>query len=171
MDTQVLERGKVTGNPELTRVPVAETAMLIRRPVAEVFKAFVDPAITSKFWFTHGSGRLEEGAQVQWDWENYDFSNRVTAKAVEPNKRIEIEWQGYSGPTIVEWTFAPQQDGTTFVTITEAGWTGDADQLAKYAANSAEGFTIVLAGLKALLEHDVQLNLVADRFPKGIASH
>jgi hypothetical protein len=29
----------------------------------------------------------------------------------------------------------------------------------------------VLAGLKALLEHNVRLNLVADRFPKGIAEH
>jgi hypothetical protein len=27
---------------------------------------------------------------------------------------------------------------------------------------------LVLAGLKALLEHNVQLNLVPDRFPKGI---
>jgi hypothetical protein len=29
----------------------------------------------------------------------------------------------------------------------------------------------VLAGLKALLEHGIQLNLVADRFPKGIEEH
>jgi hypothetical protein len=29
----------------------------------------------------------------------------------------------------------------------------------------------VLAGLKALLEHDVRLNLVADRFPEGIEEH
>jgi len=27
------------------------------------------------------------------------------------------------------------------------------------------GFTLVLAGLKALLEHDVELNLVADHYP------
>ena len=27
----------------------------------------------------------------------------------------------------------------------------------------------VLAGLKALLEHNVRLNLVADRYPKGFA--
>ena len=33
--------------------------MLIRKPVAEVFEAFVDPDITAKFWFTKGSGRLE----------------------------------------------------------------------------------------------------------------
>jgi uncharacterized protein YndB with AHSA1/START domain len=29
-----------------------------------VFEAFVDPAITSKFWFTKGSGRLETGKQM-----------------------------------------------------------------------------------------------------------
>jgi hypothetical protein len=30
---------------------------------------------------------------------------------------------------------------------------------------------LVLAGLKAFLEHNVRLNLVADRFPKGIKEH
>jgi uncharacterized protein YndB with AHSA1/START domain len=37
----------------------ARTEMLIRRPIADVFDAFVDPGKTSKFWFTGGSGRLE----------------------------------------------------------------------------------------------------------------
>jgi uncharacterized protein YndB with AHSA1/START domain len=43
------------------QAPCAKAEMLIRRPVSEVFEAFVDPAITSKFWFTRGSGRLEAG--------------------------------------------------------------------------------------------------------------
>jgi uncharacterized protein YndB with AHSA1/START domain len=43
--------------------------MLIRKPVAEVFEAFVNPDITTKFWFTKSSGRLEAGKQVQWEWE------------------------------------------------------------------------------------------------------
>jgi len=38
--------------------------MLIRKPVAEVFEAFTNPKITSKFWFTKGSGKLEAGAKV-----------------------------------------------------------------------------------------------------------
>jgi catechol 2,3-dioxygenase-like lactoylglutathione lyase family enzyme len=33
--------------------------MLIRKPAAEVFEAFVDPDVTTHFWFTKGSGRLE----------------------------------------------------------------------------------------------------------------
>jgi uncharacterized protein YndB with AHSA1/START domain len=148
--------------------PAAKTGMLIRSPVAEVFEAFVDPAITSKFWFTRGSGRLEAGKQVQWVWEMYDISIKATAKVIEPNRRIVIEWPVYSGPTTVEWTFTPHTDQTTFVNVTEAGFTGDADQLLKYVADSTQGFTIVLAGLKAPLEHDMRLNLIADRFPKGL---
>jgi uncharacterized protein YndB with AHSA1/START domain len=46
-------------------VPTARAEMLIRRPVSEVFEAFVDPAITSKFWFTRSSGRLELGKEVR----------------------------------------------------------------------------------------------------------
>jgi uncharacterized protein YndB with AHSA1/START domain len=158
-------------HPEIKQVPSSKTGMLIRRPVAEVFEAFVNPNITTKFWFTKSSGRLEAGQQVQWDWEMYNISAPVTAKVLEPNKRILIEWPGYSGPSTVEWTFEPQEDGTTFVRITESGFTGDGDEIVKQVADSTQGFTLVLAGLKAFLEHNIRLNLVADRFPKGIEEH
>jgi uncharacterized protein YndB with AHSA1/START domain len=158
-------------NLQLKQVPITRTGMLIRKPVAEVFEAFVNPDITTQFWFTKSSGRLEVGKQVQWEWEMYSISIPVTAKAIEPNKRIVIEWPGYSGPTTVEWTFAAQEDNTTFVSITEAGFTGDGDELVKQITDSTQGFTLVLAGLKALLEHNIRLNLVADRYPEGIEEH
>ncbi|MCI0362232.1 MAG: SRPBCC family protein [Phycisphaerales bacterium] len=156
---------------QLKQAPTMKTGMLIRKPVADVFNAFIDPAITTRFWFTKSSGKLKAGKQVQWDWDMYDISVPVTAKTIEPNKRIVIEWPGYSGQTTVEWTFAAQRDGTTFVNITESGFTGDGDSLVKQATDSTQGFSLVLAGLKALLEHNVELNLVADRFPKGIEEH
>ena len=158
-------------NLQLKQVPIAKTGMLIRKPVADVFETFINPDITTKFWFTKSSGRLEVGEQVQWDWEMYGISIPVTAKVIEANKRIVIEWPGYGSPTTVEWIFAPQEDGTTFVSITNAGFTGDGDALVKQATDSTEGFSLVLAGLKALLEHNVRLNLVAYRFPKGIEEH
>jgi uncharacterized protein YndB with AHSA1/START domain len=156
---------------QLEHVPITKTGMLIRKPVAEVFEAFVDPSVTTKFWFTKSSGRLATGKQVQWDWEMYDISIPVTAKAVEPNRRLVVEWPGYRGLTTVEWTFASEKDGTTFVEITETGFTGNGDELVKQVTDSTQGFSLVLAGLKALLEHGVRLNLVADRYPKGIAEH
>ena len=155
----------------LTQAPVAKTGMLIRKPVAEVFEAFVDPAITTQFWFTKGSGRLVAGQQVQWEWEMYGFSIPVTVKAVEPNRRILIEWPGKNGPTDVEWVFIDREDGTTFVRITNSGFAGDGDALVRQATDSTQGFSLVLAGLKAFLEHGVRLNLVADRYPKGLEEH
>lgn len=32
--------------------PIVECQMMIRKPISEVFQAFVDPTITTKFWFT-----------------------------------------------------------------------------------------------------------------------
>lgn len=159
------------GTLQLTQVPVMNTGMLIRKPVAEVYEAFVNPEITSQFWFTGSSGRLEPGVQVEWSWAMYDVSAQVTVKALEPNRRILIEWPGYSGLTTVEWLFVPQADDTTFVRITESGFIGNGDELAKQVADSSQGFSLVLVGLKALLEHNVRLNLVADRFPAGLEEH
>jgi uncharacterized protein YndB with AHSA1/START domain len=155
------------GDLHLEQIPVARTGMLIRKPVSEVFEAFVDPTITTQFWFTKGSGRLEPRKQVTWQWEMYGVSTQVAAKVIEPNKRIVIEWDGYSGRTIVEWKFASHEDDSTFVSITESGWTGTGDELVRFALDSTEGFTWTLAALKAFLEHNLRLNLVADRFPKG----
>jgi uncharacterized protein YndB with AHSA1/START domain len=151
---------------KLTQAPTAKAGMLIRKPVGDVFRAFTEPAITTQFWFTKSSGPLAPGKQVTWEWEMYGASTRVVPILVEPSSRIAIEWDGYSGRTDVEWRFAELDDGT-FVSIAESGWTGDGDDLVKWVCDSTEGFTWVLAGLKAFLEHGVRLNVVADRFPKG----
>lgn len=156
---------------KLTSVPEMHTGMLIRRPAAQVFEAFVDPEVTTQFWFTKSSGRLAMGREVQWEWEMYGVSIAVTVLGFEPGRRLVIRWPGQRDPNRVEWKFAEQPDGATFVSITESGFSGDGDELVKQVTDSTQGFTLVLAGLKALLEHGVRLNLVPDRYPAGIASH
>jgi uncharacterized protein YndB with AHSA1/START domain len=143
----------------------SEVQMLIRRPVAEVFEAFVNPEITTKFWFTKSSGRLEPDAHVQWDWEMYGASTQVDVKAIEPNKRILIEWDGYNSKTAVEWTFEVRGENDTYVVVTESGFSGTDDEVVKAALDSVGGFTTMICGAKALLEHNLQLNLIADKFP------
>src|SRR6266851_2430254 len=39
-------------NLQLTRAPMTSTGMLIRKPVTDVFEAFVNPNVTTQFWFT-----------------------------------------------------------------------------------------------------------------------
>lgn len=140
--------------------------MLIRRPVAEVFEAFIDPAITTKFWFTKSSGRLEPGKYITWTWEMYDISIDVEVKEIEPNKRILLEWGNYGEMTAGEWIFTPYGEGATYVKITNSGFKGDGDKVVRDALDSTGGFTWVLAGLKALLEHNIDLNAIADAFPQ-----
>lgn len=146
----------------------ARTDMLIRRPIADVFDAFVNPRKTSMFWFTSGSGRLEAGKRVQWRWDMYDLNVDVDVKVLEPNERIIVNWSSGEAPTTVEWRFTPYSDDMTLVSITNSGFTGDEQSITQRALDSTEGFTFVLAGLKASLEHGVQLNLVADRHPSGL---
>lgn len=143
--------------------PVTKVEMLIRKPVHEVFEAFIDPEITTKFWFTKSSGKLEEGTTIRWDWEMYGVHGDIHVKEIEENKRIRIEW-----PNPVEWTFTAKDNDETFVTIISSGYEGTGDEMVRQAIDSTEGFTIVLCGLKAFLEYGIQLNLVADKAPDAI---
>lgn len=148
--------------------PQVKVQMLIRRPVAEVFEAFVDPAITTRFWFTKSSGRLEPGRKVKWEWEMYGVAADVRVKAVEPNTRILIEWG--EPPTNVEWLFSPRGDGATLVSITNAGFSGSDEERAAQALDSTGGFHLVLAGAKAFLEHGIDLKLISDHNPDAQAN-
>jgi uncharacterized protein YndB with AHSA1/START domain len=154
---------------QLTRRPEAKVQMLIRRPVDQVFEAFVDPAITSRFWFSKGSGRLEAGKQVRWDWEMYGVFAQVDVKAIDKDKRIVIDWSSPGeAATTVEWNFDARTDGTTLVKIVNSGFVGDGDRMVDNALDSKGGFSFVLAGLKAFLEHGVALSLVADHAPDHV---
>ena len=153
---------------QLTKAPIAKAQMLIRKPAAEVFEAFINPEITKRFWFTKSTGRLEAGKEITWTWEMYNHSVQVVVKAIEVNKRILIEWGNYGDTTEVEWVFDPHKNDSTYVTITNSGFRGAGDKVVNDALDSKGGFTWVLAGLKALLEHNLELNAIVDAFPKGL---
>jgi uncharacterized protein YndB with AHSA1/START domain len=143
---------------------MVKAEMLIRRPPDEVFRAFVDPTVTTRFWFTKSSGTMTPGAKLHWEWEMYGVSASVSVQAVEENRRIRFEWN--DKPTTVELEFTPWADGATYVQITETGLSGDGDEIVSHATDSTGGFTILLCALKALLEHDIVLTAVRDAHPK-----
>lgn len=151
--------------------PVVKQQMLIRKPVEEVFEAFLNPAVTSKFWFTKSSGRLEAGKMVRWEWEMYGISAEVRVKAVEPQRRILVEWD--EPPMSLEWQFTTRSDRTTLVTICNWGFQGTDEMRVAQALDAMGGFSFLLAGAKAYLEHGVRLNLTQITTPrpaKGVTS-
>lgn len=140
-----------------------EAQMMIRKPVTEVFEAFVDPEITVNFWFTKSSNRLEPGEKVIWQWEMYNVVTEVSVKEVVPNQKIIIQWGDPS--TTVEFTFTEMDAGHTYVVIKNYGFVQTGDDLMREVIDSTGGFTTVLDGAKAFLEHGIKLNLIADKFP------
>lgn len=155
--------------------PVAKAQLLIRKPVAQVFEALLDPAITSRFWFSKGSGRLETGKRIRWDWEMYGVHTEVDVKVIETNKRILIEWNGPENPSSVEWTFEDKGNDTTFIVVKNWGFKGDDNEIVAQVIDSTGGFTFLIAALKVFLEHGIEPNFVVDHAPdalvKGWTSH
>lgn len=147
----------------MTKTPTVEAQMLIRRPANEVFQAFIDPAITTNFWFTKSSGKLEVGKTVTWEWEMYGAAINVLVKEIIPNRKISTAWGDPA--TNVDYEFTPLSDGTTYVVIKNYGFNLKGDELLQAIKDSTGGFTTVVDGLKAYLEHGIKLNLIADKFP------
>lgn len=139
------------------------TQMLIRKPAKEVFEAFIDPAITTKFWFTKSSGKLEEGQTITWQWEMYNVATDVLVKEIIPHQKISMQWG--KPATTVDYEFTAVDQHSTYVEIKNYGFDLDADEMIKAVMDNTGGFTTVLDGAKAYLEHGLQLNLVADKFP------
>ncbi len=145
-------------------MPTVETQMLIRKPVNEVFQAFINPRITTNFWFTKSSGNLEKGKKVTWEWEMYNVATEVEVQEIVQNKLISIKWDEPS--TTVDFEFTEITEDSTYVIIRNYGFNQTGEELIEVIKNNTGGFTTVLDGLKAYLEHEIKLNLIADKFPQ-----
>ncbi|WP_312285584.1 SRPBCC family protein [Chryseobacterium gleum] len=139
-----------------------EAQMLIRKPVEDVFEAFINPEVTTNFWFTKSTGRLEEGKTVIWEWEMYGVKNAVNVHQIIPNQLIRTEWGEPS--TNVDYEFRSMEKGT-LVIIKSYGFSQTGEDLLKVINDNTGGFTTVLDGCKAYLEHRIKLNLIEDKFP------
>ncbi|MNX79372.1 hypothetical protein D3C86_1110000 [compost metagenome] len=143
----------------------SEAKMLIRKPSSEVFEAMVNPEITKNFWFTKSSGKLETNKSVTWEWEMYQVSAVVNVTTIVENEKIKFEWNNPA--RTVEFQFESMSDNSTYVSVKEYGYTETGEELLAIIRDSTGGFTTVLDGMKAFLEHGINLNLIADKFPTG----
>ncbi|MGE4428964.1 MAG: SRPBCC family protein [Solirubrobacteraceae bacterium] len=135
----------------------------IARPVAEVYEAVADPDQLSRYFTTGGArGRLEAGTEVTWDFHDFPGAFPVTVVEADPPRRIVIAWDAESaadGRSATTTTFELEPidgDARTLVTITESAWTATAEG-AKHAFGNCEGWTGMLAALKAWVEHGINL--------------
>lgn len=139
---------------------VAQASLLIRRPAADVFRAFTEPSLLTKFWLARASGRLVAGARVEWEFMVPGARDTVEVVELVADQRLVIRW---SDATRVEWTFTAVDDSTSVVSVRHSGFAGAAQEAAAMAIGSTQGFAIVLCDLKTLLETGTSANLVRDK--------
>ncbi len=135
----------------------------VARPCADVYEAIADPAQLSQYFTTAGArGRLDSGTTVTWDFADFPGAFPVRVVDAAPPRRIVIEWDSEaatsaSGTTTVVFELEPIDDDTrTLVTITESSWTVTPQGLGA-AMGNCQGWTGMLAALKAWVEHGVNL--------------
>jgi uncharacterized protein YndB with AHSA1/START domain len=149
-----------------SKAPAAKAEMMIRCPALEVYEAFVDPAVTTRFWFSHASGRLEPGATVRWEWRMYGAADDIHVRSAQSGRALAFDWGGEGALSRVDWTFTPLDDGRTTVLVVNSGFHGDADAQVAQALDSNGGFSTVLCAAKAWLEHGLDIRVVEDKFPQ-----
>ncbi len=136
---------------------------IIAKARTQVYEAVADPEQLSHYFTTGGAkGRLEVGSEVTWDFHDFPGAFEVRVIDVEAPNYLVVGWQGANtssedGWNTVRFDFESLEESTrTKVTITETGWQVDADG-AKAAFGNCEGWTGMLAAMKAWLEYGINL--------------
>lgn len=152
--------------------PTVESQMLIRKHISEVFEAMVNPDITSKFWFTKSSGRIEPGKTLEWEWGQFGVKDTVDILEVKTDEYISLQWKLGELKTTIKMNFEPKSDDFTLVRVTEKGfWKSspsedkNIDEKIDLMLGQNGGWTLVLSNMKAYLEFGINLNLIGDHKP------
>jgi uncharacterized protein YndB with AHSA1/START domain len=143
----------------------ARASIRIHSAPADVFAAFADPAKMSMFWFNRLDDGLTAGEKARWSLgagpDAYAFDVKV--KEIREAETIVIEWQGTNGHyTQVVLRFENTGSGDTILSVEESGFSGSNDAIVNQVIDSTGGFNQVIVAAKALIEHGVTVNVVAD---------
>ena len=133
-----------------------QTALQISKPADVIYEAIVDPKKMANYFISQGSGRMEEGKKIMWQFPEFDMEFPIRVSKTEPGKYISFFWEMAGKELIVEMTLTPKENGSTVVRITEKGRENDEGGI-KWLKSNTEGWANFLACLKANLEYGINL--------------
>lgn len=139
-----------------------KVAIQILKPVSEVFEAIVDPEKMANYFIGKGSGRMEEGKEIEWKFPEFDMQFLITVGKIEKDKYVSYYWDVNEKKNLVEITLAPFGKDTV-VTVTEKGMENNEEGISWLMGNT-EGWANFLACLKAYLEYGINLRKGAFEF-------
>jgi uncharacterized protein YndB with AHSA1/START domain len=133
-----------------------KAALQISKPANEVFDAIIDPFKMSNYFISKGSGRMEEGKQIIWQFPEFDSNFPIRVGKIEKNKYISFYWDMDGIELFAEITLTSRTGNSTLVTITEKSRKNDESGI-KWLKGNTEGWANFLACLKAFLEYGINL--------------
>jgi uncharacterized protein YndB with AHSA1/START domain len=134
-----------------------KVGLKVLRPREEVFEAIVDPNKMSGYFISKGTGRMETGKTVTWQFPEFDMQFPVRVEKVDPPSYISYYWADPDGnETKVEFHLKSLNDGSTSVSISEKAREND-QQGIEWLRRNTGGWANFLACLKAYLEYGINL--------------
>lgn len=134
----------------------------ILRPVNQVFAAVVDPDKMSQYFISKGSGRLEAGKDVIWEFADVGTSVKIHVLEVIADKLIVYESRALGDVMRTTIRFEGEGSEATVVTITDASFPLTEEGV-KRALGQNAGWTYTLCGLKAYLQFGINLRTGLDK--------
>jgi uncharacterized protein YndB with AHSA1/START domain len=134
-----------------------QVSLKIRKPVAEVYEAVVDPKKLSGYFVETSTAPLIQGTTVKWKFAEVPDAFDVIVREAVPNSRVVLEWAGgHTYNTTVEMDFKPIDEGNTTLQISEGGWRLEKEEI-QLPCGNAGGWMHMLCSLKAYLEYGINL--------------
>ena len=126
----------------------------ILKPVEEVFEAVVNNEKMSEYFISSGTGRLEAGKTVTWEFSDYNAVLDIKVESVSENEIIFL-WSASGIETTVIFNFL--KDGNdTVLRIVEDGWNKDDEGITR-ALEQTKGWAQMSVCLKGYVEYGVGL--------------
>lgn len=143
---------------------IAQAKIIVRAPPEMVFDAFVNPEKMRRFWFQRKDSGLREKSTVTFYIGEGDKAFGFPARIIElvPHSLIHIRWGEEGSTTTMRWALKATDEGDTVLTIEESGFRGTDAEIIARALDSTGGFNQVIVAAKALIEHDVAMQLIDD---------
>lgn len=127
-----------------------KTKMKVNEPASKVFEAIVDPEKMGGYWFSSGTGRVEQGELITWRYEEYGAEGSINVLKVKENEEIVFSW----GDTTVTMTFL-EAEGSTIIEVTESGIKADDPDMIAKMLGQKEGWVYMLTCLKGYVENGI----------------
>lgn len=143
---------------------VVEAKSIFRVSAEDAFDVFADPSQMSQYWFNRRDEGLCAGETIMFfmgrESDAQGFPVRIK-KVARPDCLV-VEWGEGEDQARIEWAFESLSPQQTIVRIKESQHKARGETLISRLLDSTGGFNQVIIAAKALVEHGVSINVVAD---------